>query len=157
MCVLFTLVLLPALLSLLPLSLPKKKLDGSLKSPADWILKKSGDFAVSHPGLVIAVSLLIALVSGYGASQLRFSHDPIGWLPDSHPLRNANLAINDNMKGSAVLELVVQRHEENGVKEPGFMARLEAFNRFSENTHYKNIVVGKSTSIVDTVKEIILL
>ena len=154
MSVLFTLVLLPALLSVLPISLTQKKVDGNNKSLADRILKKCGDFAVSRPWFVVAASFLIALVSALGASQLRFSHDPIGWLPEGHSLRNANLAINDHMKGSAALELVVQRHEENGVKAPGFMERLEEFNRFSENTRYKDIIVGKSTSIVDTVKEI---
>ena len=58
------------------------------------------------------------------------------------------------MKGSAAIELVVERGEENAVKDPAFMKRLDEFNRFSEGTSYNRISVGKSSSIVDLVKEI---
>ena len=79
---------------------------------------------------------------------------PVAWLPDDHSLRNATDAINDHMKGSAAIELVVERDEENAVKDPEFMKRLDEFNRFSEGTSYNRISVGKSSSIVDVVKEI---
>ena len=153
-CVSFTLILLPALLALIPFSSDPKKKTPNQKNPADRILKSCGDFAVSRPWFVIAVSLGIALISSIGAAQLRFSHDPIQWLPDGHSLRSANQAINDHMKGSANLELVVRREGENAVKDPEFMNRLEEFNQFAESQTYKDILIGKSSSIVDTVKEI---
>ncbi len=153
-CVSFTLILLPALLALIPFSFDSKKKIPNQKNPADRILKSCGDFAVSRPWFVIAVSLGIALISSIGAAQLRFSHDPIKWLPDGHSLRSANQAINDHMKGSANLELVVRREGENAVKDPEFMNRLEEFNQFAESQTYKDILIGKSSSIVDTVKEI---
>ena len=153
-CVSFTLILLPALLALIPFSSDSKKKIPNQKNPADRILKSCGDFAVSRPWFVIAVSLGIALISSIGAAQLRFSHDPIKWLPDGHSLRSANQAINDHMKGSANLELVVRREGENAVKDPEFMNRLEEFNQFAESQTYKDILIGKSSSIVDTVKEI---
>ena len=89
-CVSFNLILLPALLALIPFSSDPKKKTPNQKNPADRILKSCGDFAVSRPLIVIAVSLGIALISSIGAAQLRFSHDPIQWLPDGHSLRNAN-------------------------------------------------------------------
>ena len=153
-CVSFTLILLPALLALIPFSSDPKKKTPNQKNPADRILKSCGDFAVSRPWFVIAVSLGIALISSIGAAQLQFSHDPIKWLPDGHSLRSANQAINDHMKGSANLELVVRREGENAVKDPEFMNRLEEFNQFAESQTYKDILIGKSSSIVDTVKEI---
>ena len=153
-CVSFTLILLPALLALIPFSFDSKKKIPNQKNPADRILKSCGDFAVSRPWFVIAVSLGIALISSIGAAQLQFSHDPIKWLPDGHSLRSANQAINDHMKGSANLELVVRRAGENAVKDPEFMNRLEEFNQFAESQTYKDILIGKSSSIVDTVKEI---
>ena len=153
-CVSFTLILLPALLALIPFSSDSKKKTPNQKNPADRILKSCGDFAVSRPWFVISVSLGIALISSIGAAQLRFSHDPIKWLPDGHSLRSANQAINDHMKGSANLELVVRREGENAVKDPEFMNRLEEFNQFAETQTYKDILIGKSSSIVDTVKEI---
>ena len=58
------------------------------------------------------------------------------------------------MKGSAAIELVVEREEGNTVKEPEFMNHLDEFNHFSEGTSYNRIYVGKSSSIVDVVKEI---
>ena len=118
------------------------------------MLKGCGDFAVNKPWTVIGISLLIALMSSFGAAQLRFSHNPIAWLPDDNSLRSATEAINEHMKGSAAIELVVERGEENAVKELEFMNRLDEFNHFSEGTSHKRISVGKSSSVVDVVKEI---
>ena len=162
LCVFFTLVLLPALLSVLPEGKPAvvaeklymQETSRPQLSFADRMLKGCGNFAVNQPWTVIVISVLIALMSSFGASQLRFSHNPIAWLPDNHSLRNATDAINDHMKGSAAIELVVERGEENAVKDPEFMKRLDEFNRFSEGTSYNRISVGKSSSIVDMVKEI---
>ena len=162
LCVFFTLVLLPALLSVLPKvksTVFEKKLHFQERSQTrisfvDRALKSCGNFAVNHPWKVIVVSTLIALISLFGATQLRFSHNPVAWLPDNHSLRNATDAINDHMKGSASIELVVERDEEDAVKDPEFMKRLDEFNRFSEGTSHNKIVVGKSSSVVDVVKEI---
>ena len=161
-CVSFTLVLLPALLSVLPEgkhavaaeNLHLQKNSRTRYSIADRMLKGCGDFAVNKPWTVIGISLLIALMSSFGAAQLRFSHNPIAWLPDDNSLRSATEAINEHMKGSAAIELVVEREEENAVKEPEFMNRLDEFNHFSEGTSHKKISVGKSSSVVDVVKEI---
>ena len=162
LCVFFTLVLLPALLSVLPKvksAVVEEKLHFQERSQkrisfVDRALKSCGNFAVNHPWKVIVVSTLIALISLFGATQLRFSHNPVAWLPDNHSLRNATDAINDHMKGSASIELVVERDEEDAVKDPEFMKRLDEFNRFSEGTSHNKIVVGKSSSVVDVVKEI---
>lgn len=162
LCVFFTLVLLPALLSVLPEGksiVVGEKLHEKEKSQRpisflDRALKSCGNFAVNHPWKVIVVSTLIALISLFGATQLRFSHNPVAWLPDNHSLRNATDAINDHMKGSAAIELVVERDEENEVKDPEFMKRLDELNRFSEGTIHDKISVGKSSSVVDVVKEI---
>ncbi|GIT03129.1 MAG: hypothetical protein CM1200mP28_03880 [Deltaproteobacteria bacterium] len=161
-CVSFTLVLLPALLSVIPEgnhlvaaeNLHLRKNSRTRYSFADRMLKGCGDFAVNNPWTVIGISLLIALMSSFGAAQLRFSHNPIAWLPEDNPLRSATEEINEHMKGSAAIELVVEREEENAVKEPEFMNRLDVFNHFSEGTSYNRIYVGKSSSIVDVVKEI---
>ena len=149
LCVFFTLVLLPALLSVLPEGksivvgdkLHEKEKSQRPISFADRILKSCGNFAVNHPWKVIVVSTLIALISSFGATQLRFSHNPVAWLPDNHSLRNATDAINDHMKGSASIELVVERDEEDAVKDPEFMKRLDEFNRFSEGTSGLSVFV----------------
>ena len=162
LCVFFTLVLLPALLSVLPggkspqdrEKVARKEGHQTGYSFTDRMLKGCGNFAVNRPWTVIVISVLIALMSSFGAAQLRFSHNPVAWLPDNHSLRSATDAINDHMKGSAAIELVVERSEENAVKEPEFMKRLDEFNHFSEGTSYNRISVGKSSSVVDVVKEI---
>ena len=161
-CVFFTLVLLPALLSVLPggkspqdrEKVARKEGHQTGYSFTDRMLKGCGNFAVNRPWTVIVISVLIALMSSFGAAQLRFSHNPVAWLPDDHSLRNATDAINDHMKGSAAIELIVERGEENAVKDPEFMKRLDEFNSFSEGTSYNRISVGKSSSVVDVVKEI---
>ena len=68
--------------------------------------------------------------------------NPIAWLPDDNSLRSATEAINEHMKGSAAIELVVERAEENAVKEPEFMNRLDEFNHFPKEQATKRYLLG---------------
>ena len=58
------------------------------------------------------------------------------------------------MKSLVGLDSHFQSIKENAVKDPEFMNRLDDFNQFAESQTYKEIQIGKSNSIFDTVKEI---
>ncbi len=154
LAVFFTLTLLPALLTVLPASQKQRPSQVLRVSLADRVLNGMGEFAVNRPWTVVSASIALAVLAGIGTTQLRFSHNPIAWLPDDNSMRLATEVIDRHMKGAATVEFVVNSGVEDGVKQPGLMNRLEEFNQQAEQLGDGTLVVGKSSSLVDTVKEI---
>ena len=149
--VVLTLTLLPALVSLLPLQ-PRPRPQHEEETLSEKLLAGIGEFSVRHARWVltffaatVAGALLLSL-------DLRFSHDPVAWLPEDSPARIASATINEEMRGAVIAELVVQPPQ--SVKAPETMSALERFNREAEQLEVGPVYVGKSTSIADTLKQI---
>ena len=153
MAVFLTLTLLPALLSCLPIK-PKAQLDSQQPSRSERLLDGIGQFAVRRPWLVLGVSTLLAVGAFTASLDLHFSHDPVKWLPEGSEVRISSNAINAEMKGAVIAELVVDTGVANGVKTPEVMAALERFNREVETLEVGPVAMGKSTSIADMLKQI---
>ena len=151
--VFYTLMFIPAVLAVLPVS--KKRIAADDRSGlVDIILENFGSFAVNKPWTVVIGSALLALVSIGGITQLRFSHDVIGWLPDDNSVRLATEIVDENLKGASSVEIIIDSGKMNGVKSPEFMLKLNEFNQYSEQWSDGKLFVGKSTSVADTLKQI---
>ncbi|MBW1893180.1 MAG: MMPL family transporter [Deltaproteobacteria bacterium] len=150
---LYTLLLLHALIAILPIRRKEKKGSYSVVF-FDRMLIGAGDFATRRPWFVLAMTFLILSVAGYGIVQLRFSHNPVAWFPEDDPFPKSVEVIDKGMKGSMVLEAVVETKQKNALYQPDIMNRLEAFNRAAENITESNIFIGKTISVADTLKQI---
>ncbi len=149
--VVLALTLLPALVSLMPLR-PRALPEQQGETFSEKLLAGIGDFSVQHArsvllcfGLAVVGALVLSL-------DLRFSHDPVVWLPEDSEARLASETINREMRGAAIAELLVQPPQ--SVKAPETLNTLEQFNREAEQLQVGAIYVGKSTSIADTLKQI---
>ncbi len=148
----YTVVLLPALLVLVPSRPPRRP--ARVGRALTAVLQHLGDFAARHPGGVVSVTLALLAVSALGITFLRFSHDPIQWLPEGEPFREATLFMNERLDGVNVVEVLVDTGRENGVHEPALLDRLEAVRLETARIHQGEWHIGKSLSVVDVVKEI---
>jgi len=152
---LFTIILLPAAISLLRLK-PKNIVledDCETQNLMDKILVKISNISVSYPKQIIAISTVIILVSLVVASQLRFSHKPIVWFDQEHPVRVATNVVDDKMKGSVTLEIVVDTKKENGLYEPEILNSIDKFSKEIMDLKSDKYFVGKTLSLVDIIKE----
>ena len=152
---LFTLVLLPALLSAIRLK-PKDIVmldDNEVKTPMDKILAKIANISVSYPKQIIFISTIIIVVSIAIASQLRFSHKPIVWFDEQHPVRVATSLVDDKLKGSVTLEIIVDTQKENGLYEPSILNAIDDFSKKIIDIKSEKYFVGKTLSLVDIIKE----
>ena len=152
---LFTLVLLPALLSAIRLK-PKDIVminDSEVETPMDKILVKIANISVSYPKQIIFISTIIIVVSIAIASQLRFSHKPIVWFDEQHPVRVATSLIDDKLKGSVTLEIIVDTQKENGLYEPSILNAIDDFSKKIIDIKSEKYFVGKTLSLVDIIKE----
>lgn len=153
LALLFTIVLLPALIAVFPIRTPPVR-DGTRPSRTQAALIGLGSFSSRHAVPVSLVWLGITAISLLGAAQVRFSHDPISWFPKGNPLRVANEFINDNLKGTTFLEVVVDTRQENGLHDPILLAHLDELRRFALGFQKGDVFVGKTVSPADVLKEI---
>jgi hypothetical protein len=153
---LLSLLLLPALLAVVPIQ-PREAAVGEggvLQSWIDRVIPAVGDFAAGRPWGVIGVSALLLCIAGLGAARIDFSHNPLGWLPASNPVRRATEQIDRELRGSVNMEVVLTRGEENGWYDPGALSELESFSRFAEQYQDGEVFIGRAFSLVDVLKEI---
>ncbi len=153
---LYTLVLLPALLSAIKLK-PKHIAvvtdDNETNSFMDRTLVSISNISINHPKTVVSISFIIIFVSLAIVSQLRFSHKPIVWFAENHPVRVATNLIDNNLKGSVTLEIIIDTKKENGLYEPKILNTIDAFSKDILSIKNDKYFVGKTLSVVDIIKE----
>ncbi len=152
LALIYTATFLPAMLAVLPIS-PKGRRVGR----AAWLdrfLAGCSRISTQRPWAVVGVSIAILTASLLGATQLRFSHNPLNWFPADAPIRKSMEVMNQQMRGGITLEVLFETDRENGLHEPALLAKMEALQRSNESLHTDDIFIGKSISIVDVIKEI---
>jgi len=148
---LYTLVFLPALLSMLKIKTKEQKDKDTNKM--DKILLKIASISVNKPKNIILISAIIIVVSISLASQLRFSHKPVDWFEINNPIRVATNLFDEKLKGSSSFEVVINTNKENGLYNPEVLNSIEKFSLDLLNMKSDTYYVGKTVSIVDILKE----
>jgi len=149
----FTIALLPALLSVIPL---KAKSSGDAEkrhARMDKVVVGIADFATSRHKLILALGGIVFIFGILGASQVRFSHEPYKWMPESMLARQAGDFLDQKMGGASMIEVVVDTGKENGLYEPHIVKGLERLKYEVEAIHDGPLTIGKTLSVVDILKE----
>jgi predicted RND superfamily exporter protein len=118
------------------------------------VLASLGRFALRRPVPIVALALVVAAVALAGALQLRLSHDPMTWFPDGTPIKEGTRHIDEVMGGSVSFEVVLERPDEGGARDPGTLQRLAALGDDLETTPRDGYRAGQTVSLADIVKEI---
>ncbi|OOZ40063.1 hypothetical protein BOW53_09200 [Solemya pervernicosa gill symbiont] len=150
---LYTLVLLPTLLSIMPI---KAKQSGSASSSRlfmDRLLVRIANFSTQRANLVLVVCAVVLAVGLAGAVQVNFSHKPFEWFEKEHPIRMATDFVDSRMKGASSVEVIVDTGKENGLYEPKIMQALDRLGPKVEAIDHGELFVGKSLSVADILKE----
>jgi uncharacterized protein len=149
----YTLVLIPAFLSLIPLKPQSHARKQGQISMMDRFLKAVGSFSTRRPWPILIVSGVIIVVSLFFASQLTFSHHPLGWFPENNPVRVASETIDEELRGSLSLEVIIDTGKENGLYDPDLLQRLDKAADYMETLDYGVYFVGKAWSLTSILKE----
>jgi uncharacterized protein len=150
----YTLVLTPALLAILPLKAKTSKSSSSRSQRMDSLLLGIANFATNRSRLVLLISAIFLIIGISGAAQVRFSHFPFKWLPPDNSSRIATEFVNDHMRGASSIEVVVDTGEKNGFYEPARMQGLAQLSDEIATINKGEIYVGKTLSLSDILKEI---
>ncbi|UCH19561.1 MAG: MMPL family transporter [Deltaproteobacteria bacterium] len=152
LALIYTIIILPALISLTPLKRTQAKVQQH--SVMDRVLQSVADFSARRPRPIIIFSLGIFVIFLPAVFQLKFSHNVVEYFPDHMPYRPDLNYIDQELKGSLTLEIVLDTGRENGIYEPWVLNRIELVGRKIEKINRADISVGKVISITDILKEI---
>ena len=150
----YTLTLLPALLAVAPMREARRAERGGRPGPIERMLTSFGDAGTGRPWTVIGITAVLCIVAAAGATRLRFSHNPLSWLPPEAPVRVATLEIDRELGGAMSLELVLDSGRADGLHQPELLRRMEALGRSLEERPHAGVRAGQTISIVDILKEI---
>jgi len=153
---LYSLVFLPAVLSLLPAK-PSKLIKPINVQEADhkesgavFHLSKAGLAIYRNSAAVIALSVLIFAAGIYSASQLAVDEERITSFRTYEPLYIADSKINQFFDGTNTLDIVVKTRDEEGLYDGETLAKIDALQQYIETLPG----VGGTISIVEYIKQI---
>jgi hypothetical protein len=155
--VLLSLSLLPALLVVVPLARRAAPRESSGDGPLVRVLVRVGDVATGRPGLVVAVSLAIAIGVGLGATRLFYVFDPLTFLKEGDPLRLSTDIIGRDLGTVGNIDVIVDTGEANGLHDPVLLAHLARVHQRIPELRGgldHEVEVGKTISFIDILKEI---
>lgn len=153
----YTFTFLPAVLSYIPLKAPLQESDEgtTITTLMDRLLDWVADFSVRRYRLVLTISGTIILVGIAGLFKVYFSHDVLKWLPENLDVRQSTEIINKELRGSVVLEMVLDTGRENGLYDRTALAAIDRLARDLENDYRDNeLFIGKVISLTTILKEI---
>jgi predicted RND superfamily exporter protein len=109
--------------------------------------------ATGRPKLIVAISTVLIISAAIVATQLRFSHFPLQWLPEDNFARVATEAVDENLKGSLTLEVIVDTGKTNGLYNPEVLRVIDDVSKNINSVTSGNMFVGKVFSYIDIIKE----
>ena len=150
----YTLVLLPALLAVLPLKHRRSRTGGSNVTTMDRGMQWVAWFSTQRPVVILLVAFLIIAMSIPMIFRIRFSHDVLRWFPENNVVRMATEEIDRKMRGTVNLEIIIDTGKENGLYDPLILNRLDKAAAYIETLDYGEVFAGKAWSLTAILKEI---
>ena len=154
LCLVYTIVLLPCLLSLIPVKPRGQGKTRTGSSLMDRFLTGVAELAVRRYRLITFFTVAVISVCLLGAFKLHFTHNLLIWFPDEIGLRQDTETIDHNLRGSVTLEVVIDTGRENGLYDAELLKTMDALASELEKYREGDIFVGKATSVADMLKEI---
>ncbi len=153
----FTLVALPAFLSILQVVAGVKKGEADYEASVfNRTLLAIGRLGVNRPYLVLCLFLAVILVVGIGIPKLHFSHNELDYFTeDSDFMRQVRL-IEAKTGGFRALELLIDTQREQGIIDHDLLQAMEQLTTQlkSETDIQGRAYVGRTRSLVDLIREI---
>lgn len=149
----YTLVLLPVLLTLTPIRNSRRSSHKKRHQTMDTILNKITDFSSTNYKCIIVSATLILAAAVVSLTQLYFYHNPLQWLPENADVRVATHTIDQAMGGSNTIEVIIDTRNSNGLYEPDIAKKIESIQSALTANSIGDITVGKAVAITDILKE----
>lgn len=143
---LLTYFVLGGLMFILPIR--RKLMPEARKEASDARARAFTNFLVANRTAVLGGFGLLSVVAIAMALQNSVNSDPMKYFREEFPVRVAMEFIEDHVGGARGVELAIDSGTEEGVKDPSFLAKVEAFQAWVETLP----TVTRTISIIDILK-----
>jgi uncharacterized protein len=148
----YSFLLIPALIAILPIKVSMQSPKQFTKRGWEKLMESVASFAVTKPYVVLIPTVLIIIVSSFGATNIKFSFNMIKWFPKEVKVDVYNTILEEKFKSTSSLELVVDTGKANGLFEPIVMNAIESAQEYAKNFKTDAVHIGKTVSIVNSLK-----
>ncbi len=120
---LLTILLLPALLALLPISTGHQSKDFTG-------MDKLAEFVIRRPGAILLGTVLLTFAGGYLTMQNRINDEAVKYFSQNTSYRQAMDALEQRFGGVSAIDYAIESGRESGVNDPAFIAAIDAFGNY---------------------------
>ena len=103
--------------------------------------------------MILVIGVLVFAFGIGGIFQIQVNDNPVKWFKISHPLRQADFAMNRLFGGTYMSYLVITGHEAEIIKRPEVVSYIDRLQQELE----ADPLIGKTSSVADIVKRINLV
>jgi len=155
-CLFLTLTFIPAALSVLRNRSLKFHDKPDKRSTLDNILLAFGHLGSEKPKSVLVAFAVVMLIAFVGVPQLKLSHNVLNWFPAGHPVKIDTAKLDEQLKGSVSIELLVDSKRTKGSYNPEVLRGLSELETYvqDELKLKGEAFIGKASSFAGMVKEI---
>ncbi|MDR3162561.1 MAG: MMPL family transporter [Helicobacteraceae bacterium] len=146
-CTILTFTLLPALLAIVPV---KRRQNAGGSASFDRLLIWIASLSERFPKRIVVFSAISLAAALSLLSQARLSHYMLGWFPKNSEIRIATNTLDEKMRGTVTLEVLIDFGEENALYDPKIMNDLDEAIAQAKRVS----PVGKVLGVPTIVKEI---
>jgi len=157
--VLFTIListtLIPAVLVLLPHTMPKlllKKDKRVKKTLVDMVVKLVTWLSLKHSSKVIIVVVVLMMVSIAGMTRIKVETSIIEYFKEKDYIITSLKEIGSKFGGASGLNILVNSGEVDGVKDPEYLKTLESLRTWLEAEENSHLNVGRTECFTDFIK-----
>ena len=149
---LLTLTLIPAGIMLTSEASLQARRAGTDDRPSllDRLLPRVGQMAFRHSGRVVIAATLLLALGLVGLSRIVVNDNPVKWFTPTHPIRQADAAMNRLFGGTYMADVVVVGDRDDRMKDPEVLRFIDALQGHLES----DASIGKTTSITDVVQRV---
>ena len=149
----YTFVMLPATIALIPIRRKAAAREARKAVVMDRVLLSFSNVATRHPRKIVTGALLLFALAIYYTCQVSYSHNVLNWIAEHESIKEDVPYIDRHLKGTVILEILLDTEEDNGVQDPKFLNGLEQLTRDLRQYATGHLYVGKVFSINDIIKE----
>jgi hypothetical protein len=118
--------------------------------PLNKIMHVFRNYALKNNKTIIGIAGAIIVIAVIGLNMITVNDNPVKWFKKSHPIRQADVAMNANLAGTYMNYLVIEGDDYDVMKDPEVLAYIEDLQ---ENL-VKSEIVGATTGVTDILKKI---
>ncbi|MGC1506915.1 efflux RND transporter permease subunit [Ketobacter nezhaii] len=111
------------------------------------------DFSVRYAKPIVVIGVVLLAGSLFIASQLKFSHYPMAWLPQDNPYTIAIKKYEERMGSTSSIEVVLDTGKDRGILNPGFLRAMDQIQKEVVEWDTENYKISKAIGITNIIKE----